>query len=185
MSFYPQPDKYRCGPFALKYSLVMLGIFKHEDEIALKAGSNWWAGTDEIGLSKAAKSFKCKMDYFQSSNPSDARRELNKNLKKNYPCILSINNWEHWISVINYSKGKYVLMDSELEKVMKVVTPSQLQRLWKYKDYYTGVISYDAYVLKPKFKVLTKAKIAPSKAETLMKRRMENLQKSGISTLMI
>ena len=27
MSFYPQPNKWQCGPFALKYALVMLGVF--------------------------------------------------------------------------------------------------------------------------------------------------------------
>ena len=47
MSFYPQPDKYRCGPFALKHALVMLGVFKHENEIAVESGSTWWAGTNE------------------------------------------------------------------------------------------------------------------------------------------
>ena len=52
MSFYPQPNKYQCGPFALKYALVMLGVFASEKSIARKAGSTWWHGTDEIGLKK-------------------------------------------------------------------------------------------------------------------------------------
>ena len=33
MSFYPQPYKYQCGPFALKYSLVMLGKFKAKEKL--------------------------------------------------------------------------------------------------------------------------------------------------------
>ena len=73
MSFYPQPNSYQCGPFALKYALVMLGIFKNEDEIGIAAGSTWWGGTDEIGLAKAARKYNVKMKYLQSSNPDDAR----------------------------------------------------------------------------------------------------------------
>ncbi len=57
MSFYPQPHRYQCGPFALKYALVMLGRFESEKSIAKKAGSNWWYGTDEIGLARAACSY--------------------------------------------------------------------------------------------------------------------------------
>ena len=36
MSFYPQPYKYQCGPFALKYALVMLGNLKVKMKLVLK-----------------------------------------------------------------------------------------------------------------------------------------------------
>ena len=65
MSFYPQPNKYQCGPFALKYALVMLGVFASEKSIAKKAGSTWWAGTDEIGLERAANHYDCRLKYFR------------------------------------------------------------------------------------------------------------------------
>ncbi|MCW9095494.1 MAG: hypothetical protein OQJ74_06610 [Ignavibacteriaceae bacterium] len=50
MSFYPQPNKYQCGPFALKYALVMLGIFASEKSIAKRAGSTWWFGRMRLGF---------------------------------------------------------------------------------------------------------------------------------------
>ena len=62
MSFYRQPLSYQCGPFALKYAMVMLGKMEHEDEIEKEAGSSWWAGTNEIGLARAAKAFDCWLD---------------------------------------------------------------------------------------------------------------------------
>ena len=40
MSFYPQPFKYQCGPFALKYALVMLGIFVNEKKNSKKSGKH-------------------------------------------------------------------------------------------------------------------------------------------------
>lgn len=175
MSFYPQPNKYQCGPFALKYALVMLGIFKDEDEIGITAGSTWWAGTDEIGLSRAARRYKCKMKHFQSSNPIDAKRALNQLLKKRIPCILSVNNWEHWLTVIHYSKGQYVIVDSELEDVVAILNAKQLIKKWRYKDESEGIVSYDGYAIIPKFKVITRAKFTIDKAIELMYDKNKNL----------
>jgi hypothetical protein len=175
MSFYPQPNKYQCGPFALKYALVMLGIFKDEDQIGIIAGSTWWAGTDEFGLARAARRFDCRMRHFQSSNPDDARRMLVAHLKKGYPCILSVKNWEHWETVVSYQKGKFVVIDSELDKVVDVVTSSRLLRRWRYVEEETGIKSYDGYALIPQTKVHTRAKFTPEKAIHLMYEKNEDL----------
>ncbi len=168
MSFYPQPDKYRCGPFALKYALVMLGIFKHENDIAHTAGSTWWAGTDEIGLSKAARRYKCRMKYFHSEDKKIAAKLLNAELKKGFPCILSVNNWEHWRTVVNFNKGKYIVIDSELDKVISIESPFKLLGNWKYFDPSTNIKSYDGYAVIPKFKPYTKAKFDLESAHKIM-----------------
>jgi hypothetical protein len=177
MSFYPQPNKYQCGPFALKYALVMLGIFKDEDQIGIIAGSSWWAGTDEIGLSRAARRFECKLKHFQSSNPDDARRMLISELKKGHPCILSVKNWEHWCSVVNYQRGKFVVIDSELDKVVSIQNASTLVRRWRYKEKGTGIKSYDGYALIPKFKVQTRAKFSLDNAKEVMYDKNDDLAK--------
>lgn len=175
MSFYPQPNKYQCGPFALKYALVMLGVFKDEGQIGEFAGSTWWAGTDEFGLARAARRFNSRMKHFQSSNPDDARRMLIQHLKKGYPCILSVKNWEHWCTVVNYQKGKFVVIDSELDKVVSVQTTTKLLRRWKYVEEETGIISYDGYALIPKFKAITHAQFTPEKAKLLMYDKNEDI----------
>lgn len=175
MSFYPQPNKYQCGPFALKYALVMLGVFKDEGQIGNFAGSTWWAGTDEFGLARAAQRFNCRMKHFQSSNPDDARRMLNRHLKKGYPCILCVKNWEHWCTVVSYQKGKFVVIDSELDKVVSVQTAARLIRRWKYVEEETGIVSYDGYALVPKFKAITHAQFTPEKAKLLMYDKNEDI----------
>jgi hypothetical protein len=175
MSFYPQPNKYQCGPFALKYALVMLGVFKDEDQIGIISGSTWWAGTDEFGLGRAARRFNCKMKHFQSSNPDDARRMLIQQLKKGYPCILSVKNWEHWCTVVSYQKGKFVVIDSELDKVVSVFTPTKLLKRWKYVEDETDIVSFDGYVLIPKFKAYTHAQFTPEKAKLLMYDKNDDL----------
>ena len=153
----------------------MLGVFKDEGQIGKFAGSTWWAGTDEFGLARAARRFNCRMKHFQSSNPDDARRMLIQHLKKGYPCILSVKNWEHWCTVVSYQKGKFVVIDSELDKVVSVQTAARLVRRWKYVEEGTGIISYDGYALIPKFKAITHAQFTPEKAKLLMYDKNEDI----------
>ncbi len=176
MSFYPQPYKYQCGPFALKYGLVMLGKFENEREIGKKAGSTWWYGTDEIGLAKAAKSFNCKMKYFRRETPGEAVKALSYHLKQGLPCILSVDDWEHWITIITEQKNKFIAVDSALEKVIVIYTPKQLLKRWKYVDE-SGFTSYDGYALTSKDKNNTKAHFSLEKARYVMRDRNKQLAK--------
>jgi hypothetical protein len=153
----------------------MLGRFENEKEIGKKAGSTWWYGTDEIGLAKAAKSFDCKMKYFRRENPKDAIKILTYNLRRGYPCILSVDNWEHWLTVINQQRGKFILVDSALDKVIAIYTPVQLARRWKYVDDENGEISYDGYALVSNSKPATKAKFTLEEARYVMRDRNKSL----------
>lgn len=169
MSFYPQPYKYQCGPFALKYALVMLGRFENEREIAKRAGSTWWYGTDEIGLAKAAKTYDCKMKYFRREIPDEAIKALSNHLKIGYPCILSVDNWEHWFTVINEQQDKFIVVDSGLDKVIVIYSARQLLKRWKYVDDETGFTSYDGYALSSKIRPRTKARFSLEKARYVMR----------------
>ncbi len=175
MSFYPQPYKYQCGPFALKYALVMLGKFENEREIGKLAGSTWWYGTDEIGLAKAAKNFNCKMKYFKRETPDDAIKVLSSHLKQGLPCILSIDNWEHWVTVINEQQNKFIMVDSALQKVIVILTHNQLIKHWKYFDDEIQYVSYDGYALVPNVRPVTKAKFSLEKARYLMRNSNKEL----------
>jgi hypothetical protein len=149
----------------------MLGRFENEKEIGKKAGSTWWYGTDEIGLAKAAKSFDCKMKYFRRETAEDAIKILSYHIKRGYPCILSVDNWEHWITVINEQRGKFIVVDSALDKVIVIYSHVQLARRWKYIDEDTGDISYDGYALISKSKPATHARFSLEKAKYVMRDR--------------
>lgn len=177
MSFYPQPNKYQCGPFALKYALVMLGKFESERVIAKKAGSTWWRGTDEIGLAKAAKSYDCKMKYFRRETGPDAVKVLMQHLKKGFPCVLSVDNWEHWLTVVNWQQGKFIVIDSSLDKVIIIYSASQLTKRWKFIDPDNEFKSYDGYAVIPEFKIKTRAKFTLSKAKYVMQLKNSDLAK--------
>jgi ABC-type bacteriocin/lantibiotic exporter with double-glycine peptidase domain len=59
MAIYPQPNDWECGPYALKYALIVLGISGDEREIARIAGTDEH-GTDEAELARAAKRYGCE-----------------------------------------------------------------------------------------------------------------------------
>jgi len=177
MSFYPQPNKYQCGPFALKYALVMLGVFASEKSIARKAGSSWWYGTDEIGLSKAAKHYDCRLKYFRREIGDDAIKVLIQHLKRGFPCILSVDNWGHWLTVINWQQGKFILIDSSKPKVINIYSAKQLLSRWKFIDPDDEFKSFDGYALIPNFKPRTRAKFTLAKARYVMQNKNSDLAK--------
>lgn len=178
MSFYPQPNKWQCGPFALKYALVMLGVFAAEKSIVKKAGSTWWAGTDEIGLARAAKYFDCRLKYFRREVGNDGVKVLAQHLKRGYPCILSVDNWEHWLTVINWQQGKFIVIDSGKDKVIGVYSARQITGRWKYIDPDNDFRSFDGYALIPNFKIRTRAKFTLAKARYVMHKKNNDLAKN-------
>ncbi|MCE1187885.1 MAG: hypothetical protein LWX56_01990 [Ignavibacteria bacterium] len=175
MSFYPQPDTYSCGPFALKYALIMLGETRDEHFIARKAGSTWWHGTDEIGLAKAARACNCKMNYFHSSNALVVVKRLHSFLNRGIPCVLSVDNWEHWLTVVSESAGKYVLIDSKQDRVILVCTQKTLLNRWLYTDSETHKISYDGYAIIPDHRVKVKARLTIEMAHYIMRKSNADL----------
>ncbi len=90
MGFYPQPNLWQCGPFALKHALVTLGISANEDAISALAGTRWWSGTDEFQLAKAARKFGCDLLMTRRYDAYTARRELISYLRRGIPALLCV-----------------------------------------------------------------------------------------------
>jgi hypothetical protein len=177
MGLYPQPNKWTCGPFALKHGLVMLGVFVDEKEITRIAGTHWWTGTDEIKLGRAAKAYECQLTYARRKSPERAKRELLHYLRKGYPVLLCVDRWSHWITVVNAERGKFVGLDSERHPVVWIYTWNELKNRWAYRtvdkdDRESVEYLFDLHVLVPKFRVRTKAKFSIARARYL--RRPEN-----------
>lgn len=178
MGLYPQPNKWTCGPFALKHALIMMGMFVDETRISRIAGTHWWSGTDEIKLAKAARAFDCDMKLIRRRDPEFARKLLLSYLKKKRPCIICVDQWDHWITVVNGERGRsgrYVIIDSKSAPVMNVLTWPQLRRRWGYIDKEKKNDRrpiFDLHPLIPRFRVRTKAQFSVRRARYL--RRPEN-----------
>jgi hypothetical protein len=182
MGLYPQPNKWQCGPFALKYALIMLGRIVDENQISRIAGSHWWNGTDEIKLSKAAKAYDCEMKIIRRKNALRAKRELLRALKNGYPALLCVDNWNHWMTVVGAERGKFITIDSKQAPVVCVETWRELKRRWVYREPdpdEPGVMVeiYDLHPVVPKYRVRTKAQFSLKQAHFL--RRPENKAFAG------
>jgi len=178
MSFYPQPNEWICGPFALKYALVMHGKFENEMEISQRAGTHWWNGTNELSLSKAAKFYDCTLKSIRRKNEKKAKITLNKYLKKKIPCILCVDNWEHWITVIAFDKSKYIIVDSQESPVIQIYSWRTLRNRWVYRDLKSDSLIFDLYPLVPNFKRNSKPKFDLNFALELRKEKNKDLAKN-------
>jgi hypothetical protein len=177
MGLYPQPNKWSCGPFALKYALIMLGKIVDEREISRIAGTHWWAGTDEIKLGKAARTYNCDLRILRRTGSLRAKRELLLALKKGYPSLLCVDGWEHWITVVGAEKGKFISIDSREAPVVLVDTWRGLKKRWVFRetdpdDPTQEKRLYDLHLIVPRFRTKTMARLSLKRARYL--RRPEN-----------
>jgi len=134
MGIYPQPNIWQCGPFALKHALAMLGVLKDERDISKVAGSHWWHGTDELQLGKAARKFDCDLLMIRRHDQAHARAELVRYLRRGIPVLLCVDEWSHWLTVVNVEQGKFILLDSREKKVVTIADWPTLRRMWVYHE---------------------------------------------------
>lgn len=174
MGFYPQPNLWQCGPFALKHALVMLGIPADENALATIAGTRWWAGTDEFQLAKAARRFNCDLTLIRRYDPEVARRELISYLRRGIPVLLCVQEWSHWVTAVKMEHGKFILLDSRKKSVLTIHTWRELKKEWTFherddRDKTAVQTILDFHPVVPRFRVITKAKFSLARAKFLLK----------------
>ncbi|MBI4535850.1 MAG: hypothetical protein HY708_06195 [Ignavibacteriae bacterium] len=177
MGIYPQPNKWQCGPFALKHALIMLGKFVDEKQVSRLAGTHWWAGTDEIKLARAARAYDCEMKVIRRKNALRAKRELLATLKRGYPAVLCVDDWGHWITVVGVERGKFIYLDSREAPVVCIDTWTGLKNRWVFKepdedDPTNTETLFDLHPVIPRLRPRTKARFSLKRARYL--RRAEN-----------
>jgi hypothetical protein len=174
MGFSPQPNRWQCGPFALKHALIMLGILADEKAISKLAGSTKLYGTNEVQLARAARKYDCNLALLRKEDALEARRGLVEYLREGLPCLLCISEWSHWVAVVKEEKGRFILLDSYDEAVLVILTWKQLANRWVYHlDDDSGTRTlYDLHPVIPLFRVPTRARVSLARARFL--RRPEN-----------
>ena len=174
--FYPQPNDWTCGPFALKHALVALGRAVEATQIAATAKTHWWSGTDEIRLARAAREFECDLVLERRRDEEQARRLLGKFLREQTPVLLCVEEWTHWITVVRAEDKRFVVIDSTDDPVLSVQTWPQLRGRWRYHDVdydkHDPPIIYDLMAVVPRFRNPVKADFSVERVKFL--RRPEN-----------
>jgi hypothetical protein len=176
VGLYKQPNLWSCGPFALKHALVVLGRMADERRIARVARSDWWSGTDEVRLARAARAFDCTMTLVRRTDEELARRALVRCLNQRFPALLCVDDWQHWIVAVHYERGRFVVIDSREDPVLVVYTWEELEARWRYEDEEEDdeeVVVYDLHPVKPKFRRSVVGRFSLARARFL--RRPENL----------
>jgi hypothetical protein len=174
MGFEQQPNRWQCGPFALKHALIMLGILADEKAISKIAGSDPSVGTNEVQLARAARRFDCDLLLERREDAAEARRALTEHLRQGLPCLACINEWSHWITLVKEEKGRFIVLDSYDEAVLVILTWKQLENCWVYHlnaDHQQQTL-YDYHPVAPLFRSQTRARVSLARARFL--RRPEN-----------
>ena len=176
LSFYPQPNDWTCGPFALKHALVALGRLCDEDQISSYAHPHWWSGTDEVRLARAAHEFDCDLPFIRRRDPELAHHALVRYARHDIPVLLCIDDWGHWVTVVRHEHERFVVLDSKHDPVMHVVGWAQLHRRWRYLDWEYDEDDppalYDLHPVKPRFRPQAQAQFSVERAMFL--RRQDN-----------
>jgi hypothetical protein len=174
--FYPQPNEWTCGPFALKHALLALGRMVDVNEISQTARTHWWSGTNEIQLARAARTFECDLVLERRRSPDDARKILVKYLREQTPVLLCVEEWSHWITVLRHEGSKFVVVDSTDDPLLSVRTWPQVRNWWRYHDVEYAKddppVLYDLMAVAPRFRTTVKADFSVERVKFL--RRPEN-----------
>ena len=175
--FYPQPNEWTCGPFALKHALLALGRMVDVQEIASTAKTHWWSGTSEIQLARAARSFDCDLVLERTADPDVARKILSKRLREQTPVLLCVDQWSHWVTVVREENRRFVVVDSQSDPLLSVRTWPKLRNWWRYHDHDYAKdnppVLFDLMAVQPRFPVTVRADFTVDRVKQL--RRPENL----------
>jgi hypothetical protein len=174
--FYPQPNEWTCGPFALKHALLTLGRMVDVKQISTTAKTHWWSGTSEIQLARAAREFECDLVLERTGDGEQARKYLTSRLREQTPCLLCVDEWAHWITVLRVEDRRFVVVDSGDDPLLSVYTWPQLRNRWRFHDTEYSrdnpPVLYDLMAVVPRFRVTVTADFSVDRVKYL--RRPEN-----------
>lgn len=162
MGIYPQSNGWECGPFALKYALIVLGIPGDEVEIARVAGTDE-SGTDEVELGRAARRYGCQLQLTRAEDPATSWAELTRRLRERIPVLLCVNEWGHWVTAAGLEGDEIVILDARDPAVVTAVPWSQLREILVYRDRTPrGTVRpiYDLHPLVPQVPTASRARLS-------------------------
>src|SRR5437588_5321870 len=121
---------------------------------------------------RAADHFECRLLEVRRKDEDSAYRALTNALAEGRPCLICINQWGHWVTIVGHDAktDRFVVIDSEKDPVVRIPVWSELKRRWVYNEYdRDGKLQqfYDLYVLKPRFRVQSKANFSLKRAQFL------------------
>ncbi|MGH8103998.1 MAG: cysteine peptidase family C39 domain-containing protein [bacterium] len=130
-----QEKRYSCGPAALKNALAFLGRDVEEIAVRKVAGAHWVNGTAAEGIMRAARKFGLNPVQGKFRDFGLAYRALKRHTFQGHPCILCVDNWDHWVTVLDARRDTVTLLDSEYEPRSTTIKPRSLDLRWRRDPY--------------------------------------------------
>lgn len=167
MGFSPQANEWQCGPYALKYALLVLAIPCDETDLTRESGATEH-GTDERDLDGAARRHGCVLRVERSTTRDGAREALRGHLSHCTPVLLCVDQWSHWIVAVGGDADGVIILDSRQADVIQVVPWPALMGRVAYRGI-SGAALYDLQPLVPMSVPPARAAFTRARAEFLLR----------------
>ncbi len=135
-----QAREWSCGPASLLNACRALGIKVSEAKIRSIAGTTEEFGTDEVQLISAARTIGRTATAHHSADFAASWAFVRSNLLEGKVCLLCIDNWGHWVTVIGISGDRVIIADpantkkNVVENGIHSLSKKDLLRRWKCKN---------------------------------------------------
>ncbi len=133
-----QEKPYSCGAAALVNVCTALGMDVTEAKVRELAGTNE-TGTGEQGIIDAAHALGLVEKVRTTGAASRSWTQLRADLVAGHPCILCVDQWDHWVALIGLMGDRVILQDSTntAENIqmngIHLMTQSELIDRWQYR----------------------------------------------------
>lgn len=123
-----------CGIASIANALEVLGIRRTQREIAKLCDVNEAAGTNETEMYRALLANGIAVDPWQSSEWYPATAWLHDHVIARGPAILCVDDDEHWVTVIGWCAGRWVVFDPSRNTGVETHDDASLCARWVNSD---------------------------------------------------
>lgn len=122
-----QSRKFTCGPAAICNALEVYGEYLNESDVAVRCKTTV-DGTTSRGLVAGIRSYGYDVIPLKFRDSLEALRSI----QDEYPSILCVDSWSHWISVVGRCGSRAVISDSASSHLVEFPLWPELIARWKY-----------------------------------------------------
>ena len=129
-----QFDRYSCAAHSVN---VVINRFNYHQEFQtiLNQLETDQDGTDTPEILRYLVSAGFKVSVNTNADLYDIRNAI----INGYPVIITINEWEHWVTIYGISKSRVFMLDSNFKKLLSSVSVRKFEELWD--DNWIAIVS--------------------------------------------
>jgi len=125
-----QETSWSCGPAAVVSCARALGVVVTEAQARSLSEADP-AGTDSDQLLAALDALGLRHQAEEFSDADAAREFLHGSLASSRPCILAVDDWDHWVAATGFDEDDLIVVQDP--GVGRMSTPSdKLMRRWRH-----------------------------------------------------